>query len=96
MEAQAALEGANGRVELNAVAAVDVMHALVIHPGYAEADHALRFHKLFDNALLFVFGVLVDNPVQTLQNLQHGLVELPLVGVTGDNLRIDALQILAV
>ena len=86
MKAKTALEGAD-----RGVSAVDVMHAGVIHPGNPEADHALRFHKLFNNALLFVFRVLVNDPVQTFQNFQNGLMELALIGIAGDNLCIDTL-----
>jgi hypothetical protein len=63
----------------------------VIHPGNAETDHALRLHKLLDNALLFVFGMLVNDSVQTFQNLQNSLMELPLIGIAGNDLCIDTL-----
>lgn len=35
----------DGRVKLHAVAAVDVLLALLIPPGYAEGNHALRLHQ---------------------------------------------------
>ena len=39
------LVGADGCRELDAVAAVDVLLARVIHPCHAELDHALRLHQ---------------------------------------------------
>jgi hypothetical protein len=41
VEAQAALVGADGAVELDAEAAVDLQLALVVDPRHAEHDHAL-------------------------------------------------------
>ena len=45
MEAQTALVRADGGVELDAVAAVDPGHTVVVDPGDAEFYHALRFDK---------------------------------------------------
>ena len=35
----------DGRVELHAVAAVDMLLPLLVPPGYAEGNHALRLHE---------------------------------------------------
>lgn len=45
MEALHTLVGADGRVELHAVAAVDVLHTLLVPPRHAEGHHALRLHQ---------------------------------------------------
>ena len=45
VKAQAALVGSNGRVELDAVAAIDLDLALVVDPGNTEHDDALGLDK---------------------------------------------------
>ena len=42
---QRTLVGPDGGGELDAVAAVDMLLALVIYPGHPELDHALRLHQ---------------------------------------------------
>ena len=96
VEPQTALVGADGGAELNAVAPVDVDGALVVDPGYPEADHALRLHESFDDALLLIFRMLLHDHIQALQDLQDRLMELFLVRIPGDHLGIDALQVFAV
>jgi hypothetical protein len=91
MEAKTTLVGADCGVELNPVSAVYMILAVIVDPGNAEADHSLRLHKLFDNTLLFVFGVLVNNQIETFQNLQNSLMELALIGVASDDLCINTL-----
>lgn len=58
MEAQAALVRAQGRVELDAVAAVDLELALVVLPDDAELDDALGDGG--DGESGAVFGVLLE------------------------------------
>ena len=96
MEPQAALIGADGGVELDTVAAVDLHLALVIYPGHPEAHHALGLHEGLDDAVGLVLGVFIHNEIQALQDFQDGLVELFLIGVPGDDLGVYPLQILAV
>ncbi len=81
VEAQAALVGADGGVELNAVAAVYLSNAVVVDPGNAEHDNALRLDKALDEACLFPFGVLVDDELQALKHFTDRLKELGLVGI---------------
>ena len=52
IEALHTLVGPDGGVELHAVAAVDVLHALLVPPRHAEGHHALRLHQ----ARLRTFG----------------------------------------
>ena len=58
MESQAALVGAQGGVELDAVAAVDLGLALVVLPDDAELDDALGDGDDLERGL--VFGVLLE------------------------------------
>ena len=95
MEPQAALVGADGGTELDAVAAVDMYMALIIHPGHPEGNHALRLHKGFDDTVLLVLGVLVNDQIQAFQHFQNRLMEFPLVGIPGNYLGVDPLQIFA-
>ena len=93
MEAQAALVGADGAVELDAVAAVDLHLALVVHPGHTEGDDPLGLHQALDQAGLLVLGVLFHQGLDALQHLDHRLQELGLVGVAPGQALVDALQI---
>ena len=83
VEAQAALIGADGGVELHPVAPVHLHLALVVHPGHPEHDHPLRLHHAADDVLLLVPGIGVHHRLQGLQHLLHGLEELGLMGVAG-------------
>ena len=95
MEPEAPLIGPDGGAELHPVAPVHVDVPLVVHPGHPEGNDPLGLHKVLHNALFLILGMLVDDLVQALQELQDRLVELLLVRVPGDHLAVDALQILA-
>ena len=94
MEAQAALVGADGGVELHAVAAVDLNLAVVVHPGDAEDDNALRLDEALDQAVGLPFGVLIDDELQALENLFDGLQKLRLVAVVLLYVRVYTLQVI--
>ena len=94
MEAQAALVGADGAVELHAEAAVDADLAAVVHPGDGELDEALRLHKTLDYAVLLIFGVLLHDALEALEDLEHRLVKLRLARVPGQHRVVYTLQIL--
>ena len=94
VEPQSALVGADGGVELDAVAAVDLHLALVVHPGDAEADDPLGFDEPLDDAGLLDLGPRLDDGLQGLQDLLHRLEELGLVGVALLEAFVDVLQIL--
>ena len=83
VETQTALEGAEGRVVLNAVAAVDVPLVVVVLPGHAELDGALGLDHALQQAGLLILGVGVDDGLQRGQDLLYGLQKLGLVGVLG-------------
>ena len=59
MEAQAALVGADGAVELYAVAYVDVYLAFVVSPWYPERDNALWLDKPLYQFCLFKFWMFL-------------------------------------
>jgi hypothetical protein len=53
MQAETALVGAEGRVELDSVAAVDLDLVLVVFPNYAELDDALGDGDDLEGGLVF-------------------------------------------
>ena len=61
MKAQAALVGAQGAVELDPEAAVDLDFALVVLPGYPEDDLAFRFTDALNDLALQILGVFDDD-----------------------------------
>jgi hypothetical protein len=73
MEAQAAFVGADGRVELHTVAAVDLHLASVIHPRHTEHDDALRLNQALDQACLFIFRMGLNNRLQAFENFLNSL-----------------------
>ena len=93
MEAQAALVGADGAVELDAVAAVHLDLALVIDPRHTEGDDALRLDQTLDEGGLLVLGMLLHDGLDALQNLADSLQEFGLVGIALFQALVDTLQI---
>ena len=93
MEAQTALVGADGAVELDAVAAVHLDLALVIDPGYTEGDDALRLDQTLDEAGLLVLGMLLHDGLDALQDLADSLQEFGLVSIALFQALVDTLQI---
>ena len=61
VEAQAALVGTDGAVELYAVTDVDLHFALVVYPGHAESSDALGFYDALHNLGFLKLGMLVVN-----------------------------------
>ena len=95
MEPQAALVGAQGAVELDAVAAVDLIVALVIQPGDAELDGPLGLDHPLQKGCLLILGMGVDHGGQGGQDLLHGLQELRLAGILLTALFQNSVDILA-
>ena len=81
MEAQAAFVGADGRVELHTVAAVDLDLAIVIHPGHAEHHNTLGFHHAFDQTGLLIFRMGLNNGLQAFENFLNSLQEFLLLSI---------------
>ena len=90
LEAQAALVGADGAVELAAVAGVGVPGAIVGHPHHPEADGALGLHHPVQQVGLFILGVLLNDRFQRGQDLLHSLYELRFIGILGFHVFDDA------
>ncbi|MPM69412.1 hypothetical protein SDC9_116357 [bioreactor metagenome] len=64
VEAQSALVGADGRVELNPVSPINLYVPGVIHPGDPEHDDSLRFHDPVDYARFDQVGPALHNGLQ--------------------------------
>ena len=93
VEPQAALGGADGGGELHPVAAVDLHLAVVVHPGDAEQQAALRLHNPVDDAGFGQPLVLLHHGLEGFQHLADGLEKLRLVGILPADIFIDALEI---
>ena len=93
MEAQAALVGADGAVELDTVAAVDLNLARIIDPRHTEGDDALRLDQTLDEAGLLVLGVLLHDGLDALQNLADSLQEFGLVCIALSQTIINTFQV---
>ena len=87
MEAQTAFVRANGRVELYAVADVDLHFTFVIDPGHTERDDAFGFHKALDEFSFLELRMLVVDVLDGFQYFFHCLQEFRLA-------RVFALQVL--
>merc|ERR1719162_2493309 len=79
VEAEAALERADGLVELGAEATVHVLDAVVVDPRDAELDHALRLNN--GTRRRQVLGVRLQNRLERLDDLGDRLDELGLIRV---------------
>ena len=91
MEAEAALIGTDGAVELDAVAEVRLDLALVVHPGDPEREDAVRLDHPLDDLRLLELGVLVVHLFDGFEDFLHGLEILFLKRVLGLELRHDVL-----
>ena len=83
MEAEASLVGADGAVELDAVAAVDLYPACIVKPCDTEHDLSLRLNETIYDASLEPLRVLCHYRLNGLENLADCLMELGLTGVSG-------------
>ena len=93
VEAQAALVGADGAVELNAIATVDLNFAVVIDPRHAELDDALGLDDALKNRSFLVLGMSIDDRLQGGQNLGCSLDEQRLIRVLLLHVLKDALYV---
>src|SRR5690606_30806195 len=88
-EPQPALVRAERRAELHAEAAVELHAPGVVGPRHPEDDLPLRLAQASDHLGVGVLGVLGHDRAKALQYLAHGLVELGLARVAGDDLVED-------
>ena len=82
MQPQAALVGADGRVVLHPVSAVDLHLALIVHPGNPEGNHALRLHNALKDTPVDEVTPAVRHRRKRLKHLAHCLQEFGFVGIT--------------
>ncbi len=84
MEAEAAFVGADCAVHLDTEATVDLYFALVVNPGYAEHDYALRLNDSLENLCFYIFWMLVHERDKNIHYLVNSLMELGLCRVLCD------------
>ena len=85
MKTQAAFVGPDRAVHLNAEPAVHMQLALVVLPGDAEHDDALRLDDPLDDLRLPIFRMLIEHEGEGLDHFLDRLVELGLRRVLGLN-----------
>ena len=90
VEAQAALVGTDGGVELHPEASVHLHLAVVVHPRDPEDDHPLRLHHPGHHALLNELRPLFYHGLEGLQHLVDRLEKFLLVGILALNVLVDA------
>ena len=90
VEAKAALVGANGGVELNAIAAIDLDLSRIIDPRHSEHNDALRLDKTLEQSVLFIFGMSIERRAKRAQDFCGCLDEFGLVGILGLKLFKDS------
>ena len=91
MQPKTTLVGADGAVELNAVAVIDLDLAVVIHPGHPEKNRPLRGGQPLQQRFPAVAGLVpVNDGGEGFQHLGNGLNKFRLVGI----LTLDPFQYL--
>ena len=75
MEADTALVGADGVVELHAVADVDMHLTSIVYPGHAEGDDTVWLHEALHDGGLLELRVLVVHLLYREEHFFHGLEE---------------------
>ena len=95
VEAQAAFVGADCAVHLDAETAVDLHGALVVNPGHAEHDHALRLDDAVEDAGGDVFRVSVEHEPQRIEHFLDCLVKFGFRRIFCLYLRHDFLNVIA-
>ena len=83
VEPQSALVGANGVVELYAVARIDLYAPAVIDPGHLERKDAVGFDQPLGNRERLELGMAVVNSLDGVQHFADSLQILSLARVTG-------------
>src|SRR5205085_3006606 len=83
MKTQAALVRPDRAVHLDAEPAVHMQLAVVVLPGDAKHDRALRFNDPLDDLRFPIFRMLIEDEGERLDYFLHGLVELWFARVLG-------------
>jgi hypothetical protein len=61
----------------------------VVDPRHPEDDLPLGLADALEHRRLHVLGMLRQHPVERAEHLVHGLVELGLAGIAGEDLGVD-------
>ena len=76
MEAKATLVGADGTGELHTISTVYLNLSLIIDPGYAERDHAIRLSQTLQNGIPSVFFLIsFDYRTKRVKHLTYCLMK---------------------
>ena len=94
METYAALVGTYRTVHLHAIPLVYHNLARIVHPRYAEHNHALGLGDALQHLHLHELRILQNIRSDALDHLANGLMELELVGVFGYHVGHEMLDVL--
>ena len=86
VEAKAAFIRTNRAIHLNSVATIDANNSLIVYPRHAEDDDALRLDHAFENRILFVLRICLEDWIESRQNFIDGLNEFRFIRI----LRLNA------
>ncbi len=89
MEAQAAFVRAEGAVEFNPEAAVDLNNTIGIDPWHAKDDLAFRFADAFNDLVLGKLRVLDQNRAKRFENFAYGLMKFNFTWIAAQNFLKD-------
>jgi len=78
VESNTTLIRPNGGVELNAIASVDMIFALVIYPWHTEYHYSLGFDDPLKNLLLAIFWLCFDEGSNRFEDFLSSLQEFAL------------------
>ena len=96
VEAQTAFVGADGRIEFDAVALVDLYLSAVIDPRHTEYDGPFGFNHAFQDAVLRILRVVSDKRNDGLCNFLHRLNELGFIRILSSHFGHEGRNLLVV
>ena len=82
METESTLVRSDRSIELNAPAAIDLHLFVVVFPGHAERDNAVRLRNAFQNAGLPVLRMFLDEREERAKDFSDRLMKLFFVRVS--------------
>ena len=94
METQTALIRANGAIKLDTIANVHLYLTLIVYPGHAEDDLALRLYQTLQYSCSLILGVSLDDGLQGFQDLVDRLKELRFARVALLYLRVYLFRVI--
>ena len=93
MQTQAAFVGTDGGVELATEAPVYLNLTIVVYPRNTELDEPFRLYQTFDDAVLFVAGILFHYQLQGFQHFFHSLQKFAFAGISALDLLHNTLHV---